>query len=356
MASFAPNPWSYIPILKGRKAEHLALRELAPDVVGSMAPLIQLWDQISAEDSARELVETVRKTRTGWASALTVLVDGLWVSPEALRLSVEAVRQAGGTALPVTSLSRARQYQLVARQLARGSGVVLRLPRPDQGRTFRDLSPEIDDLLRSLGVQPEAVVVVLDMGPLDAAQDVANEVAVIGMLRSLPHLEEWRHVAIAGSSMPAYMTDFPREEVTAIPRSEGWIWQAACGDAGLLGRSPGFGDYAIAHPERTEEPEAPGRALPQTAQMRYATPDQWLMAKGGNIRRGYGPEFPRLLERLVEAAGAHFGACGGCAGDDWIRATIDGEGGTGTAVVWRRIGTVHHLTLVTRQRANLRVA
>ena len=83
-----------------------------------------------------------------------------------------------------------------------------------------------------------------------------------------------------------------------------------------------------------------------SAAVRYATEDTWLLVKGESTRRTRaGEQFPRLAQRLVygDLRRSFRGAnhCAGCAG---IKKAADGEPRYGSAEVWRRLGTIHHIT------------
>ena len=71
-------------------------------------------------------------------------------------------------------------------------------------------------------------------------------------------------------------------------------------------------------------------------------------------RRRPGLQFSWLAKQLVYGhLRDHFHGKTHCEGCASIKASADGQQGFGSAEVWRRIGTVHHLTEVTRSLRSL---
>ena len=111
-----------------------------------------------------------------------------------------------------------------------------------------------------------------------------------------------------------------------------------------LPRLPTFSDYAIQHPAGVEGFDP--RTMSASAAVRYALDKTWLLVKGVSTKNlGAKEQFPRLASQLVHGhlksyfAGAEH--CSGCA--DMQRAA-DGEANLGSPEIWRRLGTIHHIT------------
>ena len=114
----------------------------------------------------------------------------------------------------------------------------------------------------------------------------------------------------------------------------------------MLERLPTFSDCAIQHPTGVEGFDF--RYMQVSASIRYASTDDWLLLKGESTR--FNPainQFPQLATRLVygqlqrDFAGAQH--CEGC---QMAKDSADGRRGLGSAEVWRKIGTIHHITTV----------
>jgi hypothetical protein len=107
---------------------------------------------------------------------------------------------------------------------------------------------------------------------------------------------------------------------------------------------PTFGDYAIAHPLLVE---VDPRLMKMSAQLRYTTDTAWLVFKERNVRDYGFEQFKGICTALIarpEYKGAAFSW-----GDNAISECTLTSSGPGNATTWRRIGTNHHLTMVTDQ-------
>ena len=140
-----------------------------------------------------------------------------------------------------------------------------------------------------------------------------------------------------------------------VERAE-WLAWNHLRDGGQLVRVPTYSDCAIQHPAGVEGFD-PVR-MQVSATVRYALSDSWLLIKGESTRRRRpGLQFPRLAKQLVYGhLRDHFHGKSHCEGCASIKASADGQQGLGSAEVWRRIGTVHHITEVTQSLRSLPVS
>jgi Beta protein len=356
-AAKAARPVRYLPILKAKDAEYRALKEITVAAKAAIAPLLEIpsipWDYES-EKPTRSIDEHIApvaaRVQGVWGKRLVYLDLGL-VAEERMgdgSHPVDAVfAQAAAlalTAMPVVALDSSPGYRgAVAAACARdGRGVCLRL-QPDDLVTPN--SADIDALLAELGVIPGVTDIVVDLAAIPRDQEGVLILAWSTILRALPRLAEWRTLAIAASAFPQSLTGLAANSITQIPRAE---WQVYLGLAAAgLPRLPDFADYAIAHPEPVEMDP---RLMRISAQIRYAAADDWLVARGRNTRDfGWG-QTEQLAKALV---GRTEFMKGHCTGDKVIEARAVGQGSSGSAMTWRRDGTIHHLELVVEQLTTL---
>jgi hypothetical protein len=83
-----------------------------------------------------------------------------------------------------------------------------------------------------------------------------------------------------------------------------------------------------------------------SASIRYTTRDAWLILKGRNVRQYGFDQYRELSRELVQRP--EYNAAQYSWGDGFIKECADGRSGTGNATTWRKVGTNHHLTLVSR--------
>ncbi len=368
------DTWTYLCILKSLQAEYAALADLDPAAASGLTPLIQLWDRGAASDDAdpeaddveppdtggqqliwgepsgevvwRRLKKQLLDRITGWPASIPLLLDGGWLEGAAGFENVMAnCRAFGQVVLPVTGTVRPDAYQAAVTRFVQPTGAVLRLGRPDFEVDRETLRARVDDLLARLGLQPQAVDVVLDLRVLAQPYRERDEVFAESMLRTLPYLDRWRNLAIAGSGMPANAGGFNRDDITPRNRVEWWVWQELRRRAATIGRVPVFGDYGVIHPERVEQ-RTESRRLPRIPAITYTTRDDFLMVRGIDLNSGDPQVVRALFQRFMDVpewCGPTFSA-----GDAWIAKAAAGEINLGNWTSWKRAGENHHLTYISR--------
>ena len=73
------KPWSYLAILKGRRGEYAALRDLDAATLAAVTPLIQLWSRQGDQAAVADMAVALKDMRTGWGPEPLVLLDGAWM-------------------------------------------------------------------------------------------------------------------------------------------------------------------------------------------------------------------------------------------------------------------------------------
>lgn len=348
--SLADAPWTYLAVLKSKLGEYAALRELNPKVRARITPLIQLHHAKNDETAVADLVALLKDLRTGWDLEPPMLLDGDWMkNSSGILRAVEAAHALGRIAIPVTGLQRPAAYQsFVKRSLEHADqGVAVRLRREDFADAV-DLEQTLRHLMSELGVDPGDTDLIIDLRDIQESHLEADEIAAIGMLNRLPWTDEWRHLALTATAMPAGVSAFPRDQITPLRRVEWALHKAVRSSRYAIPRLPTFGDYGITNPEPVEESVEP-KMMRVTAHLRCATEDDWLIVKSGTIDRGGIERLPGLFQALTQREDYQREKFSSA--DDWIEDVINGAS-PGNATTWRHRGTVRHLTLVTRQVSN----
>ncbi|MBI2571910.1 MAG: hypothetical protein HYV63_33280 [Candidatus Schekmanbacteria bacterium] len=120
-----------------------------------------------------------------------------------------------------------------------------------------------------------------------------------------------------------------------------------------LPRLPTFSDCAIQHPKGVEDFDF--RTMQVSASIRYTMSTEWLLIKGASTRvTRPGVQFPALATKLVYGQmRSSFSGAAHCEGCRSMKAAADLAGGFGSAEAWRRLGTIHHISMVTEGLAAL---
>ena len=357
----------YVPLLKGKEGEFAALEELRADVRQLLTPLIEIprvpFDY-SNERPAKSLDEHV----AGIADRLSrcwpdraLYLDLPWFGEEEQlsdgRVALESVLadcvSRGVQAVPVVSRTSSDRYLIAAGEYSdsSGTGACLRLLVED---FEEDIEPEseVQRILRAMGdIDISSLDLVIDLEDLGPDSSRAPLIAR-SLFSMIPRTREWRNIILAAASFPEDLSAVGAATTTTLPRREWDLWKMLQRRPNLLPRQDMiFGDYGISHPIPKElDP----RIMLMSANIRYTASDSWLVIKGRNVRQYGFDQYFELCRTLVERqeySGRDFSW-----GDNYIAECAIGNTGPGNATTWRKVGTNHHLTLVSRQAATLRDA
>jgi T4 beta protein len=351
----------YVPILKGKEGEFAALEVLTAEVKRHLMPLIEVpkvpYDYAndrpakSLDDHVAGIAERLRKC----FSQAPLYLDLPWFEGEEDlrdgRVAFESVlndcARLGVQAVPVVSRVNSPKYLAAARRYAATSrrGICVRLLVKDFEEEI-DLDAEIDRLL--IGLSDTECDLLIDLEDLSP---VANREVLVArsIFSMIPTNKNWRRMIMAATSFPEDLSDVDAATTTKLPRREWELWQTLQRRSNKLPR-PNliFGDYAISHPIPTElDP----RTMRMSANIRYTTPNDWLVLKGRNVRQYGFDQYFELCKVLVDRA--EFSGKQFSWGDNYIAECADGLTGPGNATTWRKVGTNHHLTLVVKEIAKL---
>lgn len=353
----------YVPILRWKQAERLALRELDAETRAGMTPLVEVnpralaaeetWDPAVVDKRCSRIAAEIR---ADWGDGRIFLDLGL-VAPE--------VRAAGGahplavifqegrglfpSFIPVTGLNSSEAYREAVRSVldADGLGLCLRLKAAELCKP--ELAAEVNHLLARLGVDHEVVDVLVDYG---VAGDPPPSFAAA--CESLPGLRRWRTFTVASGAFPEDLTGMSVGE-HVLPRWDWRAWRDQVPAPPPLPRLPAYGDYTVQHPVFRE----PGFGSNFSASIRYTSVDDFVVMRGEGVRNDDGPGYAQwpanamMLCERPEFRGEHFSA-----GDRYIKEMSEeveknGDGRTGGPGTWLRAAFNHHLTLTVRQISSL---
>lgn len=331
----------YVPILKAKQGERLALRDLDAATRSAITPAFQLLPGRGDAQLGREM----RQLGVAWSGVSPVLLDATWADPAStsdhpLIVASTLAAAEGVAVVPMVRPGSDLGHLVAAKAVvaAHGQGAAIRVEAA--GWQAGKSALFVDPLLRGLSLRPEDVDLVLDAGALGSDADLALFQSLLaGGLPTFAHLDEWRRVVVAGGSFPADLRAVPAGVLTRLPRREWELWARRPRVARVLS----YGDYGVAHPATVDEMTNP-RAIPLWAQFRYTSTVSFLVAKGGDIKKSGDAEFYRaaaLIAGAPEFDGRTFSAA-----DAFLAARASGTGSPGGYSTWRRHGTGRHLTKV----------
>jgi hypothetical protein len=352
----------YVPVLKWRQGGYEALARMSDALRSRMTPLLEIpaeaWDY-ERERPQRSIDEHIglfgHRLIATWGS-LPCFVDSCYLPPDALcadgthhfeRLLALAA-QAGCLALPVTGLARHYQYQAATARTVRrqGMGFCLRLVCEDFDHPA--LATQVGALLAYMGVGAAQVDLLIDFSQHVARSATAQAGHACALLAQTPQLEQWRSLAIIGTSFPAQPATRDACADHLVQRHEWLAYKQLLRRLEPGQRRPAFGDYTIAHPHTgVLDP----RLDPAPACIEYTVADGWLIVQGRSARRCRQEQYRKLSQRVI--ASGHFdGECFSW-GDDYLYQCAELGLPAGASSTWTSVGNNHHLTRVVLELANL---
>jgi hypothetical protein len=338
--------WHYMPLLKIKRGEKKALRAISPALRSRILPLVEVVERKAEKTVDAHLDNAFLDLADGLRLFERCLIDAQKVAPDdpgAAQAVFERAVQNGLRFTPVTGVSRSAD---VAAALAnRSNGLALRITR----REFEGggLGGKIDAFLAKNALSAEQVDLVVDLGALDGliAEGAANLTAEF--LAVVPRHTAWRTFSVVACAFPKSMGVVDRNAYGIVERGEWKAWRDSLhARRQELVRLPAFGDCAIQHPLGVEGFDP--KTMQASAAVRYTLPEDWLLIKGQGTRNAApSTQFPRLARRLVsgDLSGWFAGPthCAGCGG---IYDAAQGAPKLGSPEAWRRLGTIHHITMV----------
>lgn len=356
------EPNHYVPWLRWKQGEYLALRRLSSFGKDSIVPLIEV-PEIGFDFETRALSKSVdehlehlaRRVKQNWGTR-PCLVDMRLIDPQdrmadgqhPAEFVFEELRAEGVISTPVITPSPDPNFERVIEEVAAsdGRGICLRVGIVEAAS--EDLEDLIEGLLRKYGLTAAECDFILDVGapsfkPLQGFAGLVQRI-----ISQIPDLDRWDSFTLIGTSFPSSMTQVPFG-LSTVPRYEWKLYKRLAPKLAAAGlRIPNFGDYGINHPEVLE---LDMRLVKPYASLRYTIDDNWLIAKGKNTR-DYGlGQYAGLCQSVVESG--LFEGPGFSKGDDYIHGCAQGLESTGNLTTWRWVGTNHHLERIVRDLATL---
>jgi Beta protein len=208
-----------------------------------------------------------------------------------------------------------------------------------------ELTSRLQRLLLGLVVKPADVILLLDFDSPDYSDVELFSDVLIGTLQRVLSIGQWRQVIWRSTSFPE-KNPAPAGKIVTIPRSEWLVHQHAFTKSLEVRKFLMFGDYG-ADSAKFVFGSVPVRPFPH---FRYSTSLKWLVSRGASTSTD--SEAMKFVADMIVHSGSFFGA-GYSTGDEFIFEVSESRGGPGNPSIWRRVNTVHHLTLVAADQGGL---
>lgn len=358
----------YMPALKWKQGEQLAVRPLTAVQKSRLQPLVEVqdraydwkaqrykksWDkhiEDVAEVTAKEWgvdheiafdqqIQDGHTLSSNPGTPWEYLFEQLW----ALDVQAVPVFSSWATASEVAALIKVTRAHRRRRWLLR-----YRLETEGELPTVAAVQAWFTNSLAAVGERHTQVDAVLDLGYVGGHDPKALAPGTAQLLQAIAALGPWRTVALVSGGFPKNLAGMGIGN-KQIPRKDWDLYKRVLVRPELGKVDVVYGDYCVAHQETFDDDP---RKMVMSSNIRYVHWDHWFVLKGKNTRdHGNGPykDLCKLLVALPIFMGAPFSQ-----GDaSYDKTANDPKAGPGGAREWRRDATNHHLHVVLHQLASL---
>ena len=339
----------YVPVLKVKRGEKTALRQLSPNTRERVTPLLEI-----VEITNNRTVSDHLKTAFNGLSRAVHLFDRCFLDPSEIEpaghTAVNKVFQrATDAGINYTPVARISKPMIVAAAMAHQThGIALRLRR-DEFEAGHLRSNLINFMVRHR-LAEENTDLIVDLGAVEDLVAAGVQTLASAFLAEIPNHARWKTLVLSACAFPRSMGIVGRNSNDLFPRNDWLAWRdGQFAQRNSRFRIPTYSDGTIQHPQGVEGFDP--RFMQVSASVRYTVPEYWLLSKGESTR--FNParrQFPYLATQLVYGhLKKHYYGSNHCKGCASMRAAADGVSGFGSAEVWRRLGTIHHITTVVEE-------
>jgi hypothetical protein len=346
----------YVPILKAKDGEFGALSELPEEIKSRITPLIDIFNSDSKIPLEKRLIKIANKIERSWGNERPIFVDLFGIDlkervlggDHPLTFIFDLLRKLNVKAIPLIGFDRDEAYVEAIQKTVKADnkGICIRLLTDDMEDTY-ELADNIESLLSDLDISYEDAHLMLDFRELKIDKIRVATGTAINVIGKIPHINNWSTLTVAASGFPGSLREIDTLSSGKLPRTDYLLWKLLIKRRKEIERLPSFGDYGIQHPDLLE---LDWKVIPLVPNIRYTLPDEWLIIRGGSNKKYGWHQSHQLSKELVNMA-EYYGETF-CWGDNYISLCSDESVGPGNMTTWRKIGTNHHITLVSSQIAN----
>lgn len=346
--------WKYLPILKWKQGEQLALRHLTGSQWTGVTPLIQLPPIHSAPDAAAlkvalpaYLAVVTAQIQKNIPEKSAVCIDTEYVSlgyQKQLSLLLSVCEHLHGSlkhkiipVIPSQLVEALPALKSVRSAYLKSIDSVMVSFRTDQIKPAQ-VVPVISDI-SDFGVSRQKIHLLFDQYSI-VGSDPTNCFSGIKTFLDEGKMAGCVSMTISGGSFPINLMGFP-QGVTKITRVEWEVWKLleSAGDYSDIR----YSDYAVTNPAPLPDID-PTQVNPSVA-IRYAADRHWKLFKAKGFKKGPKHQYRDLCKLLMSDSvysGSHFSY-----GDGQYSKAAAELVGDGNPSSWRKDATSHHIVLTT---------
>lgn len=327
----------YVPVLKWKSGERIAVQRLSDDVKNSILPMFQIMKNSDCEEVSDQI-------NRAWGPGAFYLDFHQDYTENKAQFLAEFIKLA--SFIPVVTPDTCDIYkELFKQEKVKDQGIAIRLTSQNY-----DSAIEVTrDITQSLNVATNASDIIIDIGQVSLPKNVLSPfaIAIQNLIKELSALH-FRRIIMIGSSFPENLS-VKQNAITPLPRIEWAIWQI------VQKKYPNvvFGDYGSDDPL---DPEFDG-GFTIVPTIRYTAKDCWYIFRGiYNRQIPYDfSQFHTLSQKLINEKEIYSGqdfSWGDKVIFDCANTECAGIGehcNHGNLSTWVKIAVNHHITYVMHQ-------
>lgn len=302
---------SYYPILCSKKGELVAMQHLTQDVKESISPVVQIMRNTIEKpdkDENENLLGTytykpfvAQNLKTHWNfSGNQILLDfslfeGLEFNVRFIESLMSNLADNGVNVVPVIQSNSPEIYLDLIKQFILKYNCEIAFRTSNDTGGFLDYNNHVSSLRQEIGLDPENIILILDMGQVEA--DSYNFMATLAgtTIRLLENgINDWKDIVVTAGSFPKDLSNFqPQDEAYRIPRYE-WLMNIELTRSEEFGAIK-YGDYGTRY-AIYEDVSYQG-----TISLKYSSVNNYLIFRGirtGDHPYGHG-QFITHCENLI---------------------------------------------------------
>ena len=347
---------AYVPILLVKRGERIALQHTATATAQALTPWLRIVppELRGDEEGVAPATEMARLAAATGDRAL--YLDAVGTPRRRRRIAplgggymqdvYEAAVASNLAFLPVYPFGRSDLADIVRRFAPDDLGAAFVVPASAAlAYGSRQLADDLRVEVAKLGVDPERLDLMLDLGYIPPGMDEPS--SVVRLALQAVSAARWRTVILAGTSVPDSLADeIADDSLNAIPRREVALFDKVQAHLAVRLR---FADYAAQHPV----PPPPGAVPKMRPSIRYTAGEFMYVSRGRPMDELSHDEVPAHYRALAERLRMHSPFLGSacCWGDRFIEELADGRRVSRSQYWMRAVATCHHLAVVAGERS-----
>lgn len=343
----------YVPALRWRQGEYQALARLGATAKDRIVPYITI-PEVEFDFELWQPKKTVQEhvhpfaarfnakwgQRPAWVGVHPSISDKpMGDGRDIFTYVFEALRAFQAKAVPAVPLDACLPMAASVAAIVATDGLGAMISIRLEHLMRPDARMRIEAMAASLGVSPDEVDLVIDLGAPNFEPYNTFALALIAAMQKLGDLHAFRNLVVIGTAIPETFKDVAKG-ADQLPRHEWLFYQVLIGKIPTGMRQPNYGDYTIVHPEFAP---VDMRKIKSAGKLVYTTSTAWEVRKGGAFRDNPGQMHDHCASIVTSGK---FSGAGFSSGDDYIAKCAARTATPSNQPWWKFVTINHHITHV----------